>query len=68
MHIGAPTGADTLYTEAATVGLPSGLGSFTLPMQKLVGRRRGAYVQYQPSVTISTETALMQWIERHTSR
>jgi hypothetical protein len=63
VHVGAPTGSDTECTEVARVAMPSGLGSFTIPMQKLVGCHRGPHMRYQPAVPIFTSEALSQWIE-----
>ena len=62
VHVGEPTGSDTLYTEVQSVELPSGRGAITIPMQRLEGRRRPAHVPYGPSLRLSGEENIAAWL------
>lgn len=64
--VGQETGADTLYMETRNVPLPSGLGSFSLPMKVYSGRTRGSNQpvppRYRYTGDMTDTSALQNWV------
>jgi Peptidase family S41 len=66
VHVGQPTGVDTVYMESWGQGLPSGLGSVSYPMKVVRNRKRGNNEAYTPKVEytgrLADTEALRKWI------
>lgn len=48
--IGAPTSADTIYMDVRSGSLPSGFGSFRIPLKAWIGRPRKSGEIYRPDI------------------
>ncbi len=66
IHVGLPTGADTVYGQAKTVKLPSGIATFSCPTMIRRARSRQPNVPYTPAFRfdgdIGDTAALEAWI------
>jgi hypothetical protein len=66
IHVGEPTGVDTVYMENWGGPLPSGVGTISHPMKVYRNRRRGNNEGYTPQVLYSTglrdTAALRTWV------
>jgi hypothetical protein len=72
VHMGQPTGADTVYMDVRSVPLPSGLGTLSFAQKVYRGRLRAHNQAYVPGVLfdgpIGDTAQLQAWVLRNAVR